>query len=79
MSKYDGMNAGNVDILEKPIEEQKKYVKRDAELVMMLAQYSNCLVLRLMKVFSKYSEMDYYKVCHVNVSKWYENQIQKDD
>ena len=66
------MKAGTINILEKPIEEQKKYVKRDAELVMLLAQYKNCIVLRLMRVFSKYSEMDYYKVCHTTVSKWYD-------
>ena len=61
ISKFDNMNAGTVNILDKPIEEQKKYVKRDAELVMLLAQYNNCLVLRLMKVFSIYAEMDYYQ------------------
>ena len=57
ISKYDNIDAGVVNVLDKPIEEQKKYVKRDAELVMLLAQYNNCLVLRLMKVFSKYSRI----------------------
>ena len=77
ISKYDNMKAGTINILEKPIEEQKKYVKRDAELVMLLAQYKNCIVLRLMRVFSKYSEMDYYKVCHTTVSKWYDTRYKK--
>ena len=77
ITKYDNMSAGLLKILEKPIEEQKRYVRRDAELVMLLAQYNNCLVLRLMKVFSQYAEMDYYKVCHTNVSKWYENKYKK--
>jgi DNA polymerase, archaea type len=36
-----------------------------------------CLVLRMMKVFSNYSEMDYYKVCNTNVSKWYESKYKK--
>ena len=44
---------------------------------MLLAQYNNCLVLRLMKVFSDYAEMDYYKTCHTNVSRWYENKYKK--
>ena len=52
ISKFDNLTAGSFNILEKSIEVQKKYVKRDAELVMLLAQYNNCLVLRLMKVFS---------------------------
>ncbi len=77
ITKYDSLNAGSVNMLEKPIEEQKSYVKRDAELVMFLAQYNNCLVLRLMKVFSQYAEMDYHKVCHTNVSKWYETKYKK--
>ncbi len=77
ISKYDNLNAGKVNILDKPIDEQKKYVKRDAELAMLLAQYNNCLVLRLMKEFSKYAEMDYFKVCNTDVSKWYENKYEK--
>ena len=71
------MTAGSFNILEKSIEVQKKYVKRDAELVMLLAQYNNCLVLRMMKVFSIYAEMDYHKVCHTNVSEWYESKYKK--
>ncbi len=77
ITKYDNMNAGKVNILEKPVEEQKKYVKRDAELVMLLAQYNNSLVLRLMNVFSGYAEMDYYKLCHTNVSQWYATKYKK--
>lgn len=78
ISKYDNIDAGSVNLfIEKKIEEQKKYVKRDAEIVMLLAQYNNCLVLRLMKVFSNYSELDYFKTCNTNVSKWYESRYIK--
>jgi DNA polymerase elongation subunit (family B) len=78
ISKYDNIDAGSVNVfVDKLVEEQKKYVKRDAELVMLLAQYNNCLVLRLMKVFSVYSELDYYKTCNTNVSKWYETKYKK--
>jgi DNA polymerase, archaea type len=77
ISKYDNMTAGSINIVEKPIEQQKKYVKRDSELVMLLAQYNNCIVLRLMKVFSNYSEMDYCKICNTNVSKWYKTKYKK--
>ena len=44
---------------------------------MLLAQYNSCLVLRLMKVFAAYAEMDYYKVCYTNVSTWYANKYRK--
>ncbi len=77
ITKFDGIDAGKIRVVEIPLEDQKKYVKRDAELVMLLAQYNNCLVLRLMKVFSKYSELDYYKTCNTNVSKWYETKYKK--
>jgi len=40
ITKYKNMNAGTVNILEKTIATHKEYVKRDAELVMMLAQYT---------------------------------------
>lgn len=36
----------------------------NAELTMLLAQYNNCLVSRLMKVFASYAMMDYYQPCH---------------
>ena len=77
ISKYGNKNAGSENILDIAIEEQIKYVKRDAELVMLLAQYKNSLVLRLMKRFSLYAEMDYFKVCNTDVGKWYENKYNK--
>ncbi len=77
ISKYGNMNAGSINISDLPIKEQKKYVIRDAELVMLLAQYKDCFVLRLMGKFSSYAEMDYYKVCNTDFSKWYENKYNK--
>ncbi|ALI35433.1 DNA polymerase I [Candidatus Nitrosocosmicus oleophilus] len=77
ISKYEGMDAGTTNILQKSTKLQKKYVKRDAELIMMLAQYRNCIVLRLMKIFSHYAKMDYYVVCHTSVSNWYSNKYEK--
>lgn len=77
LSKYENMNAGTTNIVNQPAEQQKRYVKRDAELTMMLAQYNSCLVLRLMKVFAHYAEMDYYTICHTTVSNWYANKYDK--
>jgi DNA polymerase elongation subunit (family B) len=40
---------------------------------MLLAQYNNYLALRIMKVFADYVKMDYYAVCHTDISTWYAN------
>lgn len=54
-----------------------RYVRRDSELAMLLAQYNNCLALRIMKIFAAYAQMDYYLVCHTEISYWYANRYQK--
>ncbi|HET7284913.1 MAG TPA: hypothetical protein VFI70_09530, partial [Nitrososphaeraceae archaeon] len=77
IGKYGKLNAGTSDVQSLPLKEQIQYVKRDSELCMLLAQYNNCLALQIMKVIAKYSEMDYYQVCHTNVSNWYANLYRK--
>ena len=77
LRKYGKLNAGTSDISSLPVEEQARYVRRDSELAMLLAQYNNCLVLRIMKIFAGYAKMDYYPVCHTEISKWYANRYQK--
>jgi DNA polymerase, archaea type len=59
------------------IREQVNYVERDAELVMMLAFYNDCLVLRIMEFIALYAEMDYIITCHTGVTKWYTNIYEK--
>jgi DNA polymerase, archaea type len=56
VGKYGKLNAGTSDIFSLPVEEQIRYVRRDSELVMLLAQYNNCLALRIMKVFAGYAK-----------------------
>jgi DNA polymerase elongation subunit (family B) len=77
LEKYGKLNAGTTDIASLPDEDQKRYVRRDCELTMLLAQYNNCLVLRIMKVFADYAKMDYYAICHTDVSTWYANRYRK--
>jgi DNA polymerase, archaea type len=77
MRKYGKLNAGTSDIFSLSIEEQMRYVRRDSELAMLLAQYNNCLVLRIMKVFAGYANMDYYLVCHTEIGRWYANRYRK--
>jgi DNA polymerase elongation subunit (family B) len=77
IEKYSDLNAGLIDITTLSIEQQEKYVMRDAELTMLLAQYNNCLVLRIMKIFADYAEMDYILTCHTPISYWYSNKYDK--
>jgi DNA polymerase elongation subunit (family B) len=77
LGKYGKLNAGTSDIFSLPVEEQLRYVRRDSELAMLLAQYNNCLVLRIMKIFAGYAKMDYYLVCHTEISRWYANRYRK--
>jgi DNA polymerase, archaea type len=56
-----------------PVEDQINYIKRDAEITMMLACYNNCMVLRIMEFIALYSEMDYIITCHTGITKWYAN------
>ena len=74
VGKYKDSNGNevtgeNVHLL--PITEQLEYVKRDAELTMMLACYNNSMVLQIMEFVSMYSGLDYIITCHTGVSKWY--------
>ncbi|MGA8081049.1 MAG: DNA polymerase domain-containing protein, partial [Candidatus Nitrosopolaris sp.] len=77
VGKYGKLNAGTSDISSVLIEEQMSYVRRDSELAMLLAQYNNCLALRIMKIFAGYAKMDYYLLCHTDISKWYANRYKK--
>ena len=53
VGKYGKLNAGTSDIFSLPIEQQMRYVRRDSELAMLLAQYNDCLALRIMKIFAR--------------------------
>jgi DNA polymerase, archaea type len=77
IGKYGNLKAGAVDITTLSVEEQERYVRRDTELTMLLGQYNNCLALKIMKIFAGYAEMDYYKVCHTDISTWYANRYKK--
>src|SRR5215467_3039319 len=73
VGKYSKLNAGTSNISSLPVVEQERYVRRDSE----LAQYNNCLALRIMKIFATYAEMEYYLVCHTQISTWYANRYSK--
>jgi DNA polymerase elongation subunit (family B) len=68
-SRNNEVTGENAHLL--PVFEQLEYVKRDAELAMMLACYENCMVLQIMEFISMYSGLDYIITCHTGLSKWY--------
>jgi len=63
-------NSSGKDFQSLPLDKQIKYAARDAEIPMMLAQYNNCLVLRVMKLIAEYSEVDYQICCYTNKTWW---------
>jgi DNA polymerase elongation subunit (family B) len=77
VGKYSDLKAGTVDITTLSTKKQEKYVIRDAELTMLLAQYNNCLVLRIIEIFAYYAEMDYILTCYTSISYWYANKYDK--
>jgi Bifunctional DNA primase/polymerase, N-terminal len=67
--KYNGLSGQDIRTL--PIEEQKKYVLRDAELVMQLSQHNNSEVLDAMKAISEVTGLEFEKVCRTGLSTWW--------
>jgi hypothetical protein len=69
LGKYNGLTGKQVHNL--PMEEQKKYVLRDAELVMRLSQHNNFEVLDAMESISEITGLDFDKVCRTGLSTWW--------
>lgn len=69
VGKYRGLIGKEVQSL--PIEEQKKYVLRDAELVMQLSKHNNGEVLDAMKAISELTGLDFDRVCRTGISAWW--------
>ena len=69
VGKYNGLTGQDIHTL--PIEEQKEYVLRDAELVMRLSQHNNFEVLEAMKAISEITGLEFEKVCRTGLSTWW--------
>jgi DNA polymerase elongation subunit (family B) len=67
--KYKGLTGKDIQSL--PVEEQKKYVLRDAELVMQLSKHNNGEVLDAMKSISEITGLDFQRVCRTGISTWW--------
>jgi DNA polymerase I len=69
LGKYKGLTGKDIQSL--PVEEQKNYVLRDAELVMRLLKHNNGNVLDAMKSISEITGLDFEKVCRTGISTWW--------
>jgi DNA polymerase elongation subunit (family B) len=67
--KYKGLTGKEVQELS--VEEQKKYVLRDAELVMQLSKHNNGEVLDAIKSISEITGLDFERVCKTGLSTWW--------
>ena len=69
VGKYKGLTGKEIQSLS--IEEQKKYVLRDVELVMQLSKHNNSEVLDAMKSISEITGLDFERVCRTGISTWW--------
>jgi DNA polymerase elongation subunit (family B) len=67
--KYKGLTGSDFQTL--PVEEQKKYVLKDAELVIQLSKHNNGEVLDAMKAISQLTGLAFEKVCRTGLSTWW--------
>jgi DNA polymerase, archaea type len=67
--KYKGLTGKDIQTIS--IEDQKRYVLRDAELVMQLSRHNNGEVLNAMKTISELTGLDFEKVCKTGISAWW--------
>ena len=63
------------NVLQFPIEEQKRYVLRDAELVIKLIERNNYEILNIFRCIADIAGLDFKLVCHAGVGKAWESII----
>ena len=75
VSESSGMKITGENVLQFPIAEQKKYVLRDAELVIKLIELNNYEILNIMQCIADIAGLDFKQVCHAGVGKAWESII----
>jgi DNA polymerase, archaea type len=75
VSESTGIKIIGENVLQFPIEEQKKYVLRDAELVIKLIERNNYEILNIMWYIADIAGLDFKQVCHAGVGKAWESII----
>ena len=73
--KYKGQTGDNFNYM--PLEEKRKYVLQDAELVMKLSKHDNFKILDMMLAISQLCELEFEYVCRTNPSSWWKHVYQR--
>ncbi|HET7284751.1 MAG TPA: DNA polymerase domain-containing protein [Nitrososphaeraceae archaeon] len=75
VSESTGIKITGENVLQFPIEEQKRYVLRDAELVIKLIERNNYEILNILKCIADIAGLEFKQVCHAGVGKAWESII----
>ena len=77
VSESAGIKITGENVLQFPIEEQNKYVLRDAELVIKLIERNNYEILNIFRCIANIAGLDFKQICHAGVGKAWESIIFK--
>jgi DNA polymerase, archaea type len=75
VSESTGIKITGENVLRFTIDEQKRYVLRDAELVIKLIERNNYEILNIMRCIADIAGLDFKQVCHAGVGKAWESII----
>ena len=75
VSESTGIKINGDNVLEFPVEEQKRYVLRDAELVIRLIERNHYEILNILRCIANIAGLDFRQVCHAGVGKAWESII----
>src|SRR5215469_4239220 len=77
VSESTGIKITGENVTKFPTDEQKKYVLRDAELVIRLIEHNNYEIFKIFRCIAEISGLDFRLVCHAGVGKAWESIIYK--
>jgi DNA polymerase elongation subunit (family B) len=77
ISESTGIKITGENVLQFPAEEQKKYVLKDAELVIKLIERNNYEVFNILRCIAEIAGLEFKQVCHAGVGKAWESIIYK--
>jgi DNA polymerase elongation subunit (family B) len=77
VSESTGIKITGENVTKFLLDEQKKYVLRDAEIVIRLIERNNYEIFNILRCIAEISELDFKLVCHAGVGKAWESIIHK--
>ncbi|MGB7956753.1 MAG: hypothetical protein WCF23_22500 [Candidatus Nitrosopolaris sp.] len=72
VSESTGIKITGENVLQYPAIEQKKYVLRDAELVIRLIECNNYEILNVLRCIAEIAGLEFRQVCHAGIGKAWE-------